>query len=65
MRNLNKGLYTCQNASTNVRVLKVYYQTDTKVVAKLQFEYKSGLVIETKSYKLIKADIEHWKQVQY
>jgi len=56
--------YKVPNCSVYVRVLRISYQSDTKIRAKLSFEYKNGMVIEIKNYKLNPASIEHWVQVQ-
>lgn len=61
---IHRGLYTVPHASVFINVLKVYHRSPTKIVAKLQFVYKSGLIIETKSYDLIPSNIEHWIRVQ-
>jgi hypothetical protein len=60
MIKLHTGLYTVPHASVLINVLKVYHQSQTKIVAKLQFVYKSGIVIETKSYDLNPENITHW-----
>lgn len=60
---LRRGEYTVPFASVRVRVLKVYYQSETKIAAKLQFVYKNGTVLETKQYKLDPTKITHWVRV--
>lgn len=60
---LRRGEYTVHGASVRVRVLKVYYQSETKIAAKLQFVYKSGIVLETKQYNLKPDQITHWVRV--
>jgi len=60
---LKRVLYKCPNSSVYVRVLNIYYTTDTYTKVKLRFEYKSGMIVETKSYKLELKNIQHWKQV--
>lgn len=57
-------LYKVPNCSVYVRVLAIHHQTNEKIVAKLRFEYKSGLEVETKNYVLEPSKIEHWVQVQ-
>jgi len=61
---IRKGrLYQVPNCSVYVRVLSIHHRSETKIVAKLRFEYKSGMIIETKNYILEPSKIEHWVQV--
>lgn len=62
--NITKGrLYKCPNHSLFVRVLNIYHVAGHKVVAKLRFEYKSGMICETKTYSLDTRNIQHWEQI--
>lgn len=63
MRKLSKGLYKCPGSSLNLRVLNVRYQCEIYVKAKLQFEYKNGMICEIKNYKLYLDKIQHWEKI--
>ena len=61
MKKIYKGrTYKCPKGSIYISVMRIYYQNEDKVSAKLCLHYKDGTVLETKSYKLLYKNIQHW-----
>ena len=60
---VTRGLYKCPHHSVYVRVLNIYYTNETYTKVKLRFEYKNGMIIEQKAYKLELKNIQHWEKI--
>lgn len=63
---IQKGkIYTCDNSDIVVKVLNIVYESDQLYKAKCILAYKnSGMILETKYYRLFKDNISHWREYE-